>query len=86
MISEQSLLSIGIVQDGRIDYANEIYSKMTGYSLEEIYGWEPYGYARTVYKDDRPFVMDQSREKQAGKKDVVTNYRLRGFTKAKKIF
>jgi hypothetical protein len=30
LISEQSLLGIGIVQDGRIDYANEIYSKMTG--------------------------------------------------------
>ena len=86
LISEQSLLGIGIVQDGRIDYANEIYPKMTGYSLEEIYGWEPYGYARTVYKDDRPFVMEQSRKKQADEKDVITNYRLRGVTKAEKIF
>ena len=85
LISEQSLLGIGIVQDGRIDYANEIYSKMTGYSLEEIYGWEPYGYARTVYKGDRPFVMEQSRKKQVGEKDVITNYRLRGVTKAKRI-
>ncbi len=81
LISEQSLLSIGIIQDGYIKYANEMYSRVTGYSLEEIYGWEPYEYARTVYKDDLPFVMEQSRKKQAGDTDVQTHYRLRGVTK-----
>ena len=85
LISEQSLLAIGIIQDGHIIYANEMYSKLTGYSLEEIYGWEPYGYARTVYKDDLPLVMKQSRKKQAGDEDVITNYHFRGFTKSKKI-
>ncbi|MBT3260189.1 MAG: PAS domain S-box protein, partial [Deltaproteobacteria bacterium] len=85
LISEQSLLAIGIIQDGHIIYANEMYSKLTGYSLEEIYGWEPYGYARTVYKDDLPLVMKQSRKKQAGDEDVITNYQFRGFTKSKEI-
>ena len=85
LISEQSLLSIGIIQGGHIIYANEMYSKLTGYSLEEIYGWEPYGYARTVYKDDLPLVMKQSRKKQAGDEDVITNYQFRGFTKSKEI-
>jgi PAS domain S-box-containing protein len=85
LISEQSLLAIGIIQDGCIIYANEMYSKITGYSLKEIYGWEPYGYARTVHKDDLSFVMRQSRKKQAGDTDVLTNYRLRGFTKSKNI-
>jgi len=82
LISEQSLLALGIIQDGYIKYANEMYSRMTGYSLEEIYGWEPHGYARTVYKDDLPFVMEQSRKKQAGDTDVQTHYRLRGVTKS----
>ena len=85
LISEQSLLAIGIIQDGRIKYGNEIYSKITGYSLEEIYGWEPYGYARTVHKDDLTFVMRQSRKKQAGDVDVITNYQFKGFTKEKEI-
>ncbi len=85
LISEQSLLAIGILQDGHMIYANETYSKITGYSLEEIYGWEPYGYARTVYKDDLPLVMKQSRKKQAGDEDVITNYQFRGFTKTKEI-
>ena len=85
LISEQSLLAIGIIQDGHIIYANEMYSKLTGYSLEDIYGWEPYGYARTVYKDDIPLVMKQSRKKQAGDEDVITNYQFRGFTKSKEI-
>ena len=85
LISEQSLLAIGVIQDGHIIYANEMYSKLTGYSLEEIYGWEPYGYARTVHKDHLPFVMKQSRKKQAGDEDVITNYQFRGFTKSKEI-
>ena len=85
LISEQSLLAIGIIQDGHIIYANEMYSKLTGYSLEEIYGWEPYGYARTVCKDDLPLVMKQSRKKQTGDEDVITNYQFRGFTKSKEI-
>ena len=85
LISEQSLLAIGIIQDGCIIYANEMYSKITGYSLKEIYGWEPYAYAKTVFKDDLSFVMGQSRKKQAGDTDVLTNYRLRGFTKSKNI-
>jgi two-component system, cell cycle sensor histidine kinase and response regulator CckA len=59
-----------------------MYSRMTGYSLEEIYGWEPHGYARTVYKDDLPFVMEQSRKKQAGDTDVQPHYRLRGVSKS----
>lgn len=82
LISEQSLLAIGILQDGHVKYANEMYSRMTGYSLEEIYGWEPYGYAGTVYKDDLPFVMEQSRKKQMGDTDVQSHYRMRGFTKS----
>ena len=85
LISEQSLLAIGIIQNGHILYANQTYSEITGYSLEEIYGWEPYEYAGTVYKDDLPFVMEQSRKKQAGDMDVITNYQFRGFTKAKEI-
>jgi len=85
LISEQSLLAIGIIQDGHIIYANQMYSKITGYSLDEIYGWESYGYARTVYKDDLPLVMKQSRKKQAGDEDVITNYQFRGFTKSKEI-
>lgn len=57
----------------------------SGYSLEEIYGWEPCGYARTVHKDDLPLAMKQSRKKQAGDADVITNYQFRGFTISKEI-
>ena len=85
LLSEQSLLAIGIIQDGNIKYANEMYSRITGYSLDEIYEWAPYDYAKTIYKEDLPFVMEQSRKKQTGDKDVSTNYQLRGFTKAKDI-
>ena len=85
LLSEQSLLAIGIIQDGNIKYANEMYCRITGYSLDEIYEWNPYDYAKTIYEEDLPFVMEQSKKKQAGDKDVATNYQFRGFTKAKNI-
>jgi len=85
LIPEQSLLAIGILQDGYVKYANEMYSTMTGYSLEEINEWEPYGYARTIHRDDLPFVMEQAGKKQAGETDVSTHYRFRGVTKDKNI-
>ncbi len=85
LISEQSLLAIGILQDGYVKYANEMYSTMTGYSLEEINHWEPYGYAITIHHDDLPFVMAQAEKKQAGETDVSTHYRFRGVTKDKNM-
>ena len=81
LISEQSLLAIGIIQDGYIKYANEMYARMTGYSLEEIYGWGPYEHAKTLHEDDLSFVMAQAKKKQMGDTDVQTHYRLRGVTK-----
>ena len=85
LISEQSLLAIGIFQDGYVKYANEMYSTMTGYALEEIYNWEPYGYAVTVHPDDLDFVMEQAGKKQAGESDVSTHYRFKGLTKEKNV-
>jgi PAS domain S-box-containing protein len=81
ILSEQSVLGIGIIQDGIYQYFNEGYCVISGYSADEIRHWKPYEYAKTVHPDDREFVMDQIQKKQMNSPDVVTHYSFRGINK-----
>ncbi|MFX0077136.1 MAG: PAS domain-containing protein, partial [Candidatus Hermodarchaeota archaeon] len=76
-IAEQSFMSIYIIQDGLFKYFNQRTIEVSGYSREEHLAWEPYEYAKVVHPDDRDFVIEQSKKKQAGDKDVTNNYQYR---------
>ena len=81
LISEQSLVGIEFIQDGRVKYANQAYTDISGYSVDEILNWKPYEYQKLVHPDDPEFVMEQSRKKQFGLPNAVTRYQFRGITK-----
>ena len=81
MMSEQSLLAIGIIQGGLFKYANQAYCDISGYSIDDIMRWKPYEYAKVVHPDDRAFVMEQSRKKQTGASDAAIHYQFKGITK-----
>ncbi|HKI48988.1 MAG TPA: PAS domain S-box protein [Desulfobacteria bacterium] len=86
LISEQSLMAIVIVQSDKIQYANQAYLEMTGYTWEEIKHWTMRDVAQTIHPDDLSFVMEQGRKKTAGIRDgVVTHYAYRGFTKSGEV-
>ena len=85
VLTEQSLLAMGIIQDGMFKYANQAHRHMTGYSIDEIMSWQPYEFAKIIHPDDRAFVMEQSQKKQAGDPDQVTHYQYRGITKTGEI-
>ncbi|MFQ6126069.1 MAG: PAS domain S-box protein [Candidatus Heimdallarchaeota archaeon] len=85
LLNDQSLVSIGILQDGVIKYVNPTVIELTGYSCEAMMSWQPDGFAKLVHPEDRAFVMEQARKKQMGKEDVVTHYSYRILTKAKEI-
>ena len=82
MMSEQSLLAVGFIQDGLFRYANQAYCDISGYSIDEIMNWKPYEYAKVVHPDDHAFVMEQARKKQAGAPDTVVHYQFKGLTKS----
>ncbi len=82
LISEQSLLAIIILQDGRIKYANRAYSNMVGYKTDDILKWEENEYIKTIHKDDLTFVQKQAEKKQNGMTDdVVEQYSYRSVSK-----
>ena len=81
LLSEQSMMGICILQDELLKYANQTASDILGYSVEEILNWGPGEYAKVINAEDRAFVMEQGRKKQAGEKDVVANYEWRTVTR-----
>lgn len=84
-ITEQLFMNIIILQDGIYKYFNKGISKTNGYSIEEIKSWEPYEFAKLIHPNDKEFVMEQARKKQAGEKDIVIHYNYRLIRKDGKI-
>ncbi|MFX1418765.1 MAG: PAS domain S-box protein [Promethearchaeota archaeon] len=80
-ISEQSFMSIMVLQDGILKYFNERLPARTGYSAEEIKNWGSNEFAKLIHPDDRDFVMEQARKKQDGDEDVINNYIYRSLGK-----
>ncbi len=81
VITEQSFMSIMVIQDGVFKYFNERLPKRLGYSAEEIKNWGPYEFAKVIHPDDKHFVLDQARKKQSGEEDVINNYIYRSIRK-----
>lgn len=81
LISEQTLLNLGILQDGRFVYINQALAALVEYTPEDLYSWEPAEFLKVVHPDDRAFAGEQARRKQAGEDGVVTHYHLRFVTR-----
>lgn len=84
LITEQTLLNVGILQDGRFVYANQALAALVEYTPEDLYSWAPAEFLKTVHPEDRAFAGEQARRKQAGEDGVVTHYHLRFITRTGK--
>lgn len=82
LLSEQSLMSVAILQDGIYKYANQAMAELCEYSVEEILNWKPEQFLELVHPEDKNLVMEQARMKQAGDPRQKTNYEFRIRTKS----
>ncbi|MBI5571377.1 MAG: PAS domain S-box protein [Desulfomonile tiedjei] len=82
LLSEQSLMSVAILQDGVYKYTNQAMSDLCEYSAEEIAAWGPEEFLAVAHPEDRSLVMEQARMKQAGDPRQKTNYSFRIITKS----
>ncbi|MFX1500812.1 MAG: PAS domain S-box protein [Promethearchaeota archaeon] len=85
IITDQSPIGIFIIQDGIFKYFNKKFTENVGYTPEEIKAWAPNEFIKTVHPDDREFVSEQARKKQAGDPDVINQYLYRSIRKDGKI-
>ncbi|MFX1365962.1 MAG: PAS domain S-box protein [Promethearchaeota archaeon] len=86
IITEQSLVGIIIIQDGLFKYFNDRLVETTGYSAEEIKSWAPNEFEKTIYPEDREFIMEMARKKQAGDPNVPHQYSYRAIRKNGEVY
>jgi len=75
MLSDQSLMGIGIIQGNQIKYINEAITVLTGYPKKEIISEGTKILTRIIHPDDSSFVFNQLQKKLAGNTDVISRYR-----------
>ncbi|TDT90807.1 cache domain-containing protein [Pseudodesulfovibrio indicus] len=78
--SEQTMLGLLVLQENRIIFVNQATADIVETSVEELMALPPNGFERFLHPDDRDFVVDQGRRKQAGDPDVVPSYSWRVVT------
>ena len=81
-IAEQSFMGIIVLQDGVFKYFNERAAEIYGYTVEEIKNWKPNEFSKLIHPDDKEFVINQARKKQAGDKDVINHHQYRLIKKS----
>ncbi|MGD2186473.1 MAG: PAS domain S-box protein, partial [Desulfobacterales bacterium] len=74
---EDALIGVYIIQDGKIEFANEKFAEIYGYSKDEIIGMQSLD---LVHPDDRPLVK-KLREKRLRGEKVPAEYESRGLKK-----
>ncbi|MFH1117901.1 MAG: PAS domain S-box protein [Pseudomonadota bacterium] len=82
LLSEQSLMSVAVLQDGVYKYANQAMADLVEYSIEEILNWQPEEFLKVAHPEDRQLVMEQARLKQSGDPRQKTSYEFRIVAKS----
>lgn len=82
-ISEQSLVGIHMIKNGKLLFVNDGWTRITGYTREEVKAWGFEEFGRIVEAADRDFFLEQVRKKQLGVTDgvvLVRDYQFRSKT------
>ncbi|MCK5607323.1 PAS domain S-box protein, partial [Candidatus Pacearchaeota archaeon] len=81
-ISEQSMMGIVIVQNGKIAYMNNAADEMFGFSKEEMRAVTIDLMNDLIHPDKKGLVLERYMRKRAGEKTVIANYPFKGITKS----
>ena len=74
---EDALIGVYIIQDGKIEFANDKFADIYGYSKDELIGMDS---LELVHPDDRPLVKKLREKRLVGEK-VPAEYESRGLKK-----
>jgi PAS domain S-box-containing protein len=85
LLSEQSLMSVALLQDNVYHYVNDAMANLLEYPAEEILSWKPQEFLERVHPEDLEFVTRQAQKKQTGDPSQVLNYQFRAVTKSGRV-
>jgi len=77
---ENSLQGIVIVQDFKIIYSNPAFTRITGYTVEELLRFDSTQLINLVHPDDQELVWGNFKKRMAGI-DIPPHYKFKGMTK-----
>jgi len=77
---ENSLQAIVIIQDFKIVYTNKSFSRIIGYTIDELLSFTPKEIRNIVHPDDQELVWGNLRKRLAGL-DIPPHYRFKGISK-----
>ena len=80
-ISDQTFMTILILQDDEIKYSNKNFGSGLGYAPEEIKDWGYQELIKIIHPEDKDFVIQQAQKKQKGFQDTVNHYSFRVLKK-----
>ncbi len=84
-LSDQSLLGIGIIQDGVFKYFNSAFLKINGCDREDVLSWKPGEFVRFIHPDDAEMVMEMAKKRQSGAEGNEKNYQCRMLLPAGRV-
>ena len=85
LITEESIVGIGIFQNNKFEYINRKFIDITGYSLKEWNEFSPEDYFKVIHPEDLELVIEQAERKQKGEKNILNHYIYRGIKKSGEI-
>jgi PAS domain S-box-containing protein len=80
MVVENSLQGLAILQDGRFVFCNPAFSKMMGYSVEELLSVTSENMSALIHSGDRTAMLNRYLDRLAGR-PVPPRYEYRGIRK-----
>jgi PAS domain-containing protein len=51
-VTDQSLMGMAIIQDGKLKYVNSTMSNINGFSINEMLNWESKEFIKFIHPDD----------------------------------
>lgn len=81
-ITEQSLVGIQIIKDNAMIFVNDGWTRITGYTLQDIADWQIDEHLKIIHPDDRALFIEQARKKQLGVAEgLLPTYECRYLSK-----
>ncbi|MHA1359221.1 MAG: PAS domain S-box protein [Candidatus Helarchaeota archaeon] len=83
--SRQEVVSLFIIQGGRVQYVNEAASRMSEYSVGEMLKWTLEEFSKLIHPQDLSSVLDQIQKPQADDLNRIKKCTFRILTKSGKV-
>lgn len=84
LVTEQSLVGVGILQDMRVKFCNQANADIIECSIEEVEGFTLEQLIEYIHPSDRATVMELASRRAGGASDVKPRYRTRIVSKSGK--